>query len=431
MPDPDYKLTTDRAQSSIKSLRYEMSNLTPSAVLTFFEMDFNELLKNSAPDKKLASVQPSNKVDYGDGVLRFHNNANIFNSYIIWRGYQYFPAPINAEGFEVTSRGTLPRPTLSIASQSKDGVDQISLLRHEIRSFGDLVGTKVTRRKTYAKYLDKENFSPAPLPDESVSPRDLQQLPEGYEPDPYAEMPPDVYFIERKINENKMILSYQLSSVLDLEGYKLPKRVIISDKCMWQYRGIGCWYQHPTALEVPDGDDSNGSDVPVLQKAELKKLPGDPTKVKGVGLPSLAPPCSNDLDEKLTAVLGSSLGDDKGKWDPSSKAQGAEGGNMAYKKGDYCYLIKNKIKFYFVAKVDIFHKRLTEGQDIVINSENPPPNTDYWIADECSKTLTGCRMRWGVRGSVQNDTGKSSCGITKGELPFGGFPAARKIYRGG
>ena len=197
MPAPDYKLTTDRAQSSIKSLHYEMSNLTPSAVMTFFEIDFNELLKNSAANKKLATVQPSNQVDYSDGILRFHNNANIFNSYIRWRGNYYFPAPIHADGFEVTSRGTLPRPTLSIASQSKDGIDQISLLRHEIRSFGDIVGAKVTRRKTYAKYLDKENFEPA-----EISSKDLQQLPDGYEPDPYAEMPPDIYFIERKINEN-------------------------------------------------------------------------------------------------------------------------------------------------------------------------------------------------------------------------------------
>ena len=107
--------------------------------------------------------------------------------------------------------------------------------------------------------------------------RDLQQLPEGYEPDPYAEMPPDVYFIERKINENKMVLSYQLTSVLDLEGYKLPKRMIVSDKCMWQYRGVGCWYQHVNGLEL-GADKTDGSNVPLLQKAELIKLPRDLTK---------------------------------------------------------------------------------------------------------------------------------------------------------
>ena len=426
---PDYKLTTDRAQSSIKSLHYEMSSLTPAAVMTFFEIDFNELLKNSASNKKLTTVQPSTRVDYGDGILRFHNNANIFNSYVKWRGNKYFPAPIHAEGFEVTSRGTLPRPILSIASQSKDGIDQISLLRHEIRSFGDIIGAKVTRRKTYAKYLDKENFSPAPPPDKSVNPRDLQQLPDGYEPDPYAEMPPDVYFIERKINENKMVLSYQLTSVLDLEGYKLPKRMIVSDKCMWQYRGVGCWYQHVNGLEL-GADKTDGSNVPLLQKAELIRLPGDdppkdPDPVKGCGLPGKTPPCANDQDEKITAILGSSIKDDQQEWSASAHTPDPTGqylvGQLAYKKGDYCYIIKDKIKFYFVAKQNIITS---------INENNPPPNDEYWIADECSKTLTGCRMRWGVRGSVQNDAGLSSCGISKGELPFGGFPAARKVYRG-
>jgi len=399
-----------------------MSNLTPSSVMTFFEIDFNELLKNSGSNKKLTNVQPSTRVDYSDGILRFHNNANIFNSYVKWRGVKYFPAPIHAEGFEVTSRGTLPRPTLSIASQSKDGIDQISLLRHEIRSFGDIVGAKVTRRKTYAKYLDKENFELA-----GPHAKDLQQLPDGYEPDPYAEMPPDVYFIERKMSENKMVLSYQLTSVLDLEGYKLPRRMIVSDKCMWQYRGLGCWYQHVNAKELPGVTSKaqleDGTNVPLLQKAELIKLPGDSTKVSGVGLPGKTPPCSNDQDEKITAILGSSIKADKQQWNAQAVAGKPleDEPPLSYSKGDYCYLIKDKIKFYFVAKQDV---------PLSVNQNNPPPNDDYWIADECSKTLTGCRMRWGSRGSVQNNGGLSSCGISKGELPFGGFPAARKVYRG-
>ena len=29
-----------------------------------------------------------------------------------------------------------------------------------------------------------------------------------------------------------------------------------------------------------------------------------------------------------------------------------------------------------------------------------PPNPDYWISDMCSKTLEGCRKRWGLQGGV-------------------------------
>jgi hypothetical protein len=216
-----------------------------------------------------------------------------------------------------------------------------------------------------------------------------------------------------------MILSYQLASVLDLEGYRLPKRMVVADKCMWQYRGIGCWYQHVNALELPGTTSAaeleDGTNVPLLQKAELIKLPGG---ASGVGLPGITPPCSNDQDEKITAIIGGPINNDQKEWNPKAST-GPVTDLLSYKKGDYCYLIKDKIKFYFVAKQDITTS---------INENTPPPNDDYWVADECSKTLTGCRMRWGTRGSVQNDSGLSSCGINKGELPFGGFPAARMLW---
>ena len=90
---------------------------------------------------------------------------------------------------------------------------------------------------------------------------------------------------------------------------------------------------------------------------------------------------------------------------------------MIYFKGNYVYLEKEKIKYYFVCK-----------KNMADNEKGPasmPPNTNYWIADECSKSLTGCRMRWGTEGKVVD----GGCGIKKGNLPFGGFPAARKVHR--
>ena len=98
---------------------------------------------------------------------------------------------------------------------------------------------------------------------------ELRFLPDGYEPDPYAELPKDVYFIERKETENKNIIKYQLSTALDLEGVKLPKRTIISDKCVWQYRGIGCWYQHATGT---DNFDKMFNGVKELLDAGYRKI---------------------------------------------------------------------------------------------------------------------------------------------------------------
>jgi len=393
-----------RAESSIKSLNFELSNLSPSHLVALFEIDLNELLEQKGMNLQAQATAigigttGSSMMNVNDGILRFHNDTKALNSFIIWRGKTYYPAPITAEGFESSSKGTLPQPTLTIASQSENGVDQLALLKHQIREFGDIIGSKVTRRRTFAKYLDRANFAYGGV---NLSEK-AQQLPQGYEPDPYAQLPEDIYFIERKQAENKSTITYQLSSVLDTEGSKLPKRVIVSDKCVWQYRGIGCWYQHAEKEreKAADGSNLNYNDPnfpPILKKAELSKL-GDST---GYGLPKESPPVANDKDEKIRTLLNiNGSMPDLGPWKSDQE----------YKKGNTVYILKDKIKYYFVAKAT------NEGQI--------PPNSDFWIADECSKSLTGCRLRWG---KLKGNANTEGCSIKKGELPFGGFPAARKI----
>tara|TARA_R100000008_G_C3579487_1_gene167469 strand:- start:338 stop:1594 length:1257 start_codon:yes stop_codon:yes gene_type:complete len=416
MPEADkkYEASPVRARSSIKSLNFELANLTPSSMIQMFEIDLTDLLNSKGFDIVTDATKVGFNKDIQDGILRFHNNIRIFNSYIMWQGKTYYPAPITAEGFESTSKGTLPQPLLTIASQSETGVDQLALLKFEIRQFGDIIGAKVTRRRTFAKYLDRRNFIGA----SSARSRNSNVLPDGYEPDPYAELPKDVYFIERKQTENKNVIAYQLSSVLDLEGLKLPKRMVVADKCVWQYRGMGCWYQHAYQEEIDAGE------IPLLEKAELGKL-GSDQEGKGFGLPFKAPPCANDKNEKISSVVNKSASQfvDKGLWNSEDQ----------YSIGDYVYLEKDKIKFYFVCKKGNGGNTLSLSGAV---GAIRPPNTEYWVADECSKSLTGCRMRWGASpiGNVQTappgGTEQSqTCGITKGELPYGGFPAARKMSR--
>jgi len=411
-------LTTQQAQSSIKSLVFELNNLTPSSIVTLFEIDVSSILDaksiTSLTDFKAQSGFIGDTTSHTsskehDGVLRFHNNIKVFNSAITWQGKLYLPAPIQATGFENSSRGTLPTPILSISSQSETGTDQLALLRYAILKLGDIIGAKVTRRRTFAKYLDWNNFKAYPKKGES-EPR-FTELPEGYEPDPNAELPKDVYFIERKTAENKNTIQYQLSSILDLEGIKIPRRTIISDKCNWNYRGPGCWYQHKEGTEDP---------IPILEKADLR--------TEDINLPTDAPPVANDKDERIAGLLETdkdtlqSAG--KGPWDANANIpeEDENGEKYAYIKNDYVYITKDKIKYYFVAKEDILQ---------TTNKKNPPPNNQYWIADECSKTLNGCRLRWGAGGSVSQGKCKigpqfdSSTG--SGGLPFGGFPAARKV----
>ena len=408
MPTPNIPYHDEnRAKSSIKSLNFELSNLSTSHLVTLFEIDLNNLIKDKGINLQAQAgkigigTAGSSNINVNDGILRFHNDTKILNSFIVWRGKTYYPAPIKAEGFESTTKGVLPQPILTIASQSESGTDQLALLKNQIREFGDIIGSKVTRIRTFAKYLDKINFSGGGSPHNT---KKFIEIPQGYEPDPYAQLPKDVYFIERKQTETKNVLTYQLSSILDTEGTKLPKRVIVSDKCVWQYRGIGCWYQHAEEDEK-NKDYTDDKFPPILKKAEISKLGNPP---HGYGLPKEAPPIASQRDERISILLKET------PTDTSTTIQdlGLWANDTQYKKGDAIYILKDDIKYYFVCKKE------------ALGSEVMPPNTEYWIADECSKSLNGCRLRWGSsKGAVNAD----GCTIAKGQLPFGGFPAARKI----
>ena len=246
-----YTPTKSIAQSSFKSVSAELANLNPSAIITFFEIDVTNVMEsNNVSNLGVEGDAYGVTQNVQDNILRFHNSINVFNSFLKWQGNTYYPAPIQGEQFETSSRGTLPTPILMIATQGSQH-DLMGLLRHQIRKFGDIVGAKVTRIRTFAKYLDVDNFlavnsegkvSPNALQD--MATENLGEIPLGFEPDPYAELPRDVYYIERKESENKSILRYQLSSNLDLEGIHIPKRMILANRCMFDYRGPGCWYQH-------------------------------------------------------------------------------------------------------------------------------------------------------------------------------------------
>jgi hypothetical protein len=92
--------------------------------------------------------------------------------------------------------------------------------------------------------------------------------------------------------------------------------------------------------------------------------------------------------------------------------------NNPYLVGDYVYIERSGVKYYFVCK-----------KDIPIGLVIPPPNPDYWISDLCSKTLRGCKLRWGVDSTGSPAPGKNPLiggNPHNGALPFGGFPAVNK-----
>lgn len=176
----------------------DIQTLAPGAIVDLFELDMTAL---------------------GGDVLYFHPGRNQLMADIVWNGQAYVAFPIQAEGFEASGNGKMPRPVVRVANVT-------GLISAVLRDMDDLIGCKVTRRRTLGKYLDAVNF------------------PGGVNPtaDPTQEFPREVWFIDRKSVESRMVIEFELAAAWDCQGVLLPRRQAIANTCSWRYRGPDCGY---------------------------------------------------------------------------------------------------------------------------------------------------------------------------------------------
>lgn len=343
-----FTISKTQAQSSIKRINTALVNLTPTSLITLFEIDISQLVLDQGVG-----------LGWWDGIFRFHNNLKLFNSVIYWQGNQFIAAPIKSDGFELTARGTLPTPRLGI-SVSPEGILALGILKQQINRFDNLIGAKVTRIRTYAECLDAENFFGTDV---------------TYNvPDPYAELPRDIYYIDRKSAENKSIIEFQLASILDVEGVKLPNRLVLANRCTATYRCEGCMYEYRDRFN----SNIHGTDA------------------TSANLPPKAPAVANDKDELITKIINAPILEPVA-FDASDLSK--------YGLGQTVFITKNSVPYYFVAKT----ASPTDG----------PPNSTFWVPDQCSKTNRGCKLRWKNSATLP--------GFAAGTLPMVAFPSVNRI----
>ena len=165
----------------------------------------------------------------GGSILRFHSGSNELRSSVIWQGLVYFPMPIEGSGFDISTKGTLPRPRLKVANVN----GSLSAL---VMQYSDLVGCKLTRKRTFARYLDAVNFTSGV----------------NVNADPNQHLPDDLWYVEQKMTENKYQIEWELSSVFDLQGVQLPSRQVIQNSCSWQYKSAECGYTGTNYFDLLD-----------------------------------------------------------------------------------------------------------------------------------------------------------------------------------
>jgi len=204
----------------------DLQQIAPSAVIELFELELN------------AAQHGVNE------TYRFHAGVKVgSNQNIVWAGNEYLRFPIEAEGFEYSGQGQLPRPKLRVSNI----FGTITALLLTLPN--GLEGAKVTRIRTLARYLDAINFPPSDfllLEDGGMFLlEDGETLGlEAVNPtaDPTAEFPREIYYVDRKVIETRDVIEFELAAVFDLIGVRAPKRQCVSNVCQWKYRGPECGY---------------------------------------------------------------------------------------------------------------------------------------------------------------------------------------------
>lgn len=151
--------------------------------------------------------------------------------YTVWQGKTYRPCPVLLEGIEISASGQLPAPTFSIFDLNKE-------ISNLCKQFDNLSGANVIRRRTFAKFLDKVNFPGEINPTE----------------DPQAGFVDDVFRIDRLTETSPSSFTFELGTSWDIEGVKLPRRVVMANTCPWEYKKDGCTWV-PSAGKYYDAYD--------------------------------------------------------------------------------------------------------------------------------------------------------------------------------
>ena len=183
----------------------DLQAIAPSAVIELFELELNTLQHGVAD------------------TYRFHAGSSLNgNGEGVWAGNDYLRFPVEANGFEYSGNGQLPRPKMRVSNI-------LGTITALLLSLPDgLEAAKVTRIRTLARYIDGANFPGGTNPYGT--------------PDSSAEFPREVYYVDRKVAETRDVVEFELASAFDLAGVRAPKRQCIANICQWVYKSTECSY---------------------------------------------------------------------------------------------------------------------------------------------------------------------------------------------
>ncbi len=167
--------------------------------------DVKALSQQPEADRLVTLFQLDARV-LGDSAIRYFARDTNSGAAIVFDGNTYTPVDFEAEGFEWNGRGALPQPKIRFSNVNR-------VFSGLVADFGDLVGATVTRIRTFARFLDGAPGA-----------------------DPTATFANEVYLVDRKSDQNKIFVEFELAAAMDQAGRHLPGRLVLRDYCTLRYR---------------------------------------------------------------------------------------------------------------------------------------------------------------------------------------------------
>ena len=306
----------------------DLQTPAPSAVIELFVLELNALQHGVT------------------STYRFHAGTSLnANGEVTWAGSTYTRLPIEAEGFEYSGSGQLPRPKLRVSNIL--GTISALLLALPI----GLEGAKLTRIRTLARYIDGANFPGGTNPYGS--------------PDSTAEFPREIYYIDRKTVETRDLVEFELVSAFDLAGVRAPKRQCISNICQWTYLSPECGYS-PT-----------GAQARPLREHYAASGYTEGRNINSTGQFNATYYLATYADVAATYTLGTANQHFRnyGIWEGRS---GNSGGQF-------------NASYYLTTYPDLNSIVYFNDRDVGVNTQ---------ALDVCGKRLSSCKARFGIRGQL-------------------------------
>lgn len=220
---------TSSALVPADKVQIQLRSLEPSAIIELFQVHLTEAVNGM------------------DTIFHYHAGTNEIRNPIVFNNLVYDAIPCEVKGFSKTTKGTLPRPTMSIANANSGMSSLLSSL--------NFLQAAVCRIRTCYKFIDAVNYASGINP--NADPTAV------FDPPAVGSIYPssDVWYIDRIAQENNIAVIFELSSKLDLTNLQLPSRQIL-EFCPWRYGGEQCRYTGQNGyFDINDGPTSKANDV--------------------------------------------------------------------------------------------------------------------------------------------------------------------------